>query len=251
MANEILTAMVSPVKIGDAITVEGLKLEDGRYAIAVQQVATVFQLRHDNVQRDVKALLGKDSSFVKVKTNREKVESKRVRSSENAILLSDFLELILNLFDKGNSTAKLLTRALVGVSLEQLFADAFQDVLAPRDRQIIINRILAIPDPWVRMYSKEMCDIAFGWFGAQFYWDYCYNFLTPEEKIFLNEVNPVVNGERLQTIHQHLAPEVKDRLRPKVDQLSVLLLSCGSRQEFLTCFNRLHGFDQQSLNLGV
>lgn len=62
MATEILKATVTNVQIGN-MSVEGLKLETGEYAIAQQQVASLFQLRTKDVSKTIKLLLGKDASF--------------------------------------------------------------------------------------------------------------------------------------------------------------------------------------------
>lgn len=83
MAKDILTAKVAIVRFG-AIEIEGLLFDDGRYGVAVQQAAALFQLSPDHGSRDVKRLLGKEFSFVKVKANREQIEQIRVRSAENA-----------------------------------------------------------------------------------------------------------------------------------------------------------------------
>lgn len=50
IADNILTAVVAQVLFG-AIEIEGLKIEDGRYAVAVQQVAALFQLRQDKPRK--------------------------------------------------------------------------------------------------------------------------------------------------------------------------------------------------------
>ena len=61
------TAVVSPVPIGNR-SIEGLLLQDGTYAIAVPQICSIFQFPIKNATRDIKAILGKDSPFLKART---------------------------------------------------------------------------------------------------------------------------------------------------------------------------------------
>ena len=137
MANNILTAVVAPVKVGDRITIEGLRLEDGRYAIAVQQIAELFQFLPSEVQIKLERLLGMKSSLYtfKVKTNRERVKGVRSRSSELACDLTILRKIIRKLDKKGNSVAEFLGDILTEVAIEQFWADAFKDELTASDRK--------------------------------------------------------------------------------------------------------------------
>jgi type I site-specific restriction endonuclease len=106
----ILTATVTKVNIA-GIEFEGLLLENGEYAIALQQVAHIFQLLPKSIQKYVNDRLGNDSSFYqKVKTNREEVEGVRSRSAENALSLLQLEKLIRKLDREGNKTAQALSR---------------------------------------------------------------------------------------------------------------------------------------------
>lgn len=119
-----LKANVADVHIGMRV-IEGLQFEDGTFGIALQQLASMFQLRSDMVQNQIQSLLGKDASLVKVKTNREAIKGKRVRSAENALSLVDFERVLLKLYKAGNAQAESLVDDLVGLSITQLFNDAF------------------------------------------------------------------------------------------------------------------------------
>ncbi len=124
-----IKACVTEISIG-LIKIEGLLLETGKFAVTVQQSATLFQVRQDNAQREFKALLGKEYRFVKIR-----VENSRARKAENAILLLDFEVLLAKLDRKGNQFAQNIRDSFVGLSLIQLFSDAFGIKFEGEDRQ--------------------------------------------------------------------------------------------------------------------
>ena len=138
----IITAIVSPVKFG-TIEIEGLMFSDGSYAIALQQVASLFQVIPTTAPKWLKAILGADASLFSVTTNREQVEGRRVRSKESALTLIQF-ERVLRVMDrKGNLTAQSMTDALVGLSLTQLFSDSFGVKFEADDRQKYLETRMA------------------------------------------------------------------------------------------------------------
>jgi hypothetical protein len=100
-----------------------------------------------------------------------------------------------------------------------------------------LDRILDVPDPWKKMYEKEFCDRVFSWFGAQFYWDFCYQWMTTEERCKLNVLNP----DRKKRIHQFIEPETRDRLKPRVHELNALVGGSTSREDFLRSYQNLYG----------
>jgi hypothetical protein len=110
-----------------------------------------------------------------------------------------------------------------------------------------ISRIVEAPNPWKRLYEKEACEKAFSWFGANFYWEYCYHWMTEEERAKLNAVNPPINGERKHRIHQYIEKEARERLTPKMQELCVLVDVCASRNEFITKYMRRYGLNQLEL----
>jgi prophage antirepressor-like protein len=99
-----------------------------------------------------------------------------------------------------------------------------------------LDRILDTPDPWKAMYTKEFCDRVFGWFGAQFYWDFCYYFLTVEERCKLNSVR-----SKTDKIHQYLEPVTRDRLTPRIHELNALVGSSRTKESFLVAYQNLYG----------
>ena len=240
MTENILTASVTTVEIGQNISIDGLKTECGQYAISVQQVARLFQVPRNNAQRTFESLLGKDRRFFKVR-----VKNSPTKKSENGMLLDDFRKLTLLLARKNNKTADRLVYALFGLSLEQLFADAFNVELSRIERQQIVDRILDKPCPYEALYSKETCTKGFTWFGSSFYWKYFYNWMNQEEKAKHEESNPVVNGQRRYRIHQWIEPDTKNRLRDKAIELGVLIRQSNNRDQFQNNFQAMYGSGYQ------
>ena len=60
-------AQVTLIQIG-LTEIEGLLLSDGRFAISVSQVCSVFQFLNKNAVREVQALLGNDFQFLKTRS---------------------------------------------------------------------------------------------------------------------------------------------------------------------------------------
>jgi hypothetical protein len=138
MATDILTATVTAVPFGN-LEIEGLLLQTGEFAVAQQQVASLFQVIPTSAPKWLEYNLGKGYSLFQIKTNREKIEGKRVRSTENALSLLDFEKLIVELTIKGNPIAANFTRQLVGLSLTQIFSDAFSIRFEKEERQAYLQ----------------------------------------------------------------------------------------------------------------
>ena len=90
-------AVVSQVDLGFT-KIEGLMLPDGTYAVAVPQVADLFSIPNKNASRDFKALLGKDFSFLKTKSE---LNSKEV----NILTIAHVTKVIYLLSLKGDDKA--------------------------------------------------------------------------------------------------------------------------------------------------
>lgn len=135
MANSIISMTVVTVKLG-SIEFEGLMDETGKYYIAIQQATNLFSVRPDNAQKTFKALLGEGFQFVKFTAKR----AERQNRPENAIELLHFERLLRGLDKKGNPQAEQIAEQLIGLSLTQLFADAFDQKFEKEERQ---NYLLA------------------------------------------------------------------------------------------------------------
>ena len=118
----------------------------------------------------------------------------------------------------------------------QLFIDSLAGV-DPTQRQLPC-RILDQPTPWEQLYEVEFCDRVFKWFGAQFYWEFAYCFLTAIEICRLNELNPPNKGDRKYRIHQYLEPDTRKRLEPHVLQLIAICNASEDKQQFLSGYQR-------------
>jgi len=127
MTNTTVKAVVAPVQIGN-LTVNGLMLPNGDFAIAVPQVAELFQFDTNQASRSIKSLLGKDFQF---DTAKSELNPKAV----NILSLTEFEVLILELVIRGNEKAIAFQRNLVGLALIQLFNDAFGIKFEQTDRQ--------------------------------------------------------------------------------------------------------------------
>lgn len=92
------------------------------------QVCALFSIPIKHASRDFKALLHKECSIPKLKTE---LHSNPV----TAIPLEDFSLLVLELAFKGNKEAMQASRGLAGLSLHQLFSDAFEKEVTVEDRQ--------------------------------------------------------------------------------------------------------------------
>ncbi len=132
-----MKAEVATIEIG-LYKFEGLKLENGQYAIAQQQIAQLFQIVPSSAPKWLKSLLEGGFQLFQVKTNREKQAGKQNRP-ENALSLLDFKKLIRKLDKQGNVIAEQIAESMLEMALEQRFADAFLIALTAGDRQEILS----------------------------------------------------------------------------------------------------------------
>ncbi len=128
-----MKAKITTIPFGN-LSIEGLLLPESTkerpvFGVAVPQAASTFSVRQDNAQRDFKRLLGDDFQIVKISTE---LNPKKV----NVLPLSDFEKLTALLAFSGNVIAKEFVLSLFGLSLHQLFCDAFSLKFEREDRQI-------------------------------------------------------------------------------------------------------------------
>lgn len=127
MTTTTVKAIVAPVNIG-RIVIDGLMLPNGDFAIAVPQVADLFQFDTNQASRTLKPLLGKGFQF-------DTAKSELHPKSVNILSLTEFEIVTLELALRGNEKAIAFQRDLVGLALIQLFNDAFDIKYEKIDRQ--------------------------------------------------------------------------------------------------------------------
>ena len=123
----IVTAETTIVQIGQ-VSFNGVMLPDGSYGIAIPQIADLFLDSQSQASQTLKRLMGKGFKTHKAKT----------RFNRNATLiisLPEFERVIAKLDRAGNKQAQDFRDALVGLSLYQLFSDAFGIQIEKEDRQ--------------------------------------------------------------------------------------------------------------------
>ena len=120
-------AEIATVKIGH-LEFDGLMMANGTFGVGVPQIALLTKTSSNTASRDFKRLLGDDFKTSKVKTVYNK-------NYTNFVTLYVF-ELILARLDRsGNTTAQNIRDLLVGLSLQQLFSDAFCIQFEKEERQ--------------------------------------------------------------------------------------------------------------------
>jgi hypothetical protein len=125
--DKTIKAVVATVDIGHH-KIQGLMLPNGDFAIAVTQIAEMFQINSNQASRTLKPLLGKGFQF---DTTKSELHPKAV----NILSLTDFEIVTLELVIRGNEAAIAFQRSLVGLALMQLFNDAFGIKFEKIDRQ--------------------------------------------------------------------------------------------------------------------
>lgn len=128
MADSILTAVVCPVQIGN-VEIEGLFLSSGEYAVAFAQLQHLNLIPPNRSLKQLESLL--DMTFQSHRKAKTSLHPKAV----NVISLDELTAVIIASAKTGNESAQVLRDGLVGLSLRQLFADAFGEKFEKEDRQ--------------------------------------------------------------------------------------------------------------------
>lgn len=115
-------ARITQVQIGK-LFVEGIMLPNGDFGITVKQVANLVSTLPKNAARDFKRLLGKGSELFQVKISLE--VGNETNNNQKYLTLEQFEKILTELSFKGNKQAQELVRQFVGLSLTQLWSDAF------------------------------------------------------------------------------------------------------------------------------
>jgi hypothetical protein len=111
--------------------------EDGTFAIALPQISKLFpeSVTPHNATRTVKRSLGKGSSEISFLRATTRLNSKAV----NTITLDMFEILVFELAMVGDVLAQNFMRILFGLSLKQIWSDAFKVKFEAEDRQAEIT----------------------------------------------------------------------------------------------------------------
>lgn len=147
-----IIAEFAQVKIG-TLSIDGFMDKDGNFYVAGIQLSDIFGFDRSQATRTLKRLLGDGFGFdrLKVKNGCNEVSKNTGRDSGykgdiNAVKIADFQKVLVAFDRKGNKIAQAITDALIGLSLHQLFCDAFGIKFESEERQA-----------WLvaRMESKE------------------------------------------------------------------------------------------------
>jgi hypothetical protein len=135
---------------------EGLMFpSSGEYRIAISQLARLFSVRQDNIQREVKALMGEDFQFVKClsELNNRKVNTLSIEEAARFAQLLAF---------KGNALAQSFCLASVSETLERRFDRAFEKVVDEEEYNhrlaLRMKRVLARKD-WTDVLMERHVDL--------------------------------------------------------------------------------------------
>jgi hypothetical protein len=163
-------------------------------------------------------------------------------------------------YERGSQVARKVLKACGVIGLNSFIQgktnwlpNEYQSSHESRDA---INCILDAPEPWSQMFEQRFeknlerisglhkCDIR----NASLYWEFIYHWLTTEERIKLDAINPVLqNGRRKYKIHACIEQATKDRLRSHIQAVLILMESANSVSELRRLLQRREGFDQGDL----
>jgi hypothetical protein len=128
MANNSLTMVVAQVKLGN-LEFEGLMNTEGEFFVGFPQLQALNLVPPNRSQKQLESLLG--MCFQSHQKARTRLNSKAV----NVISLLEFEKVLVALDRKGNIIAQSMRDDLVGLSLTQLFNDAFNIEFGKQERQ--------------------------------------------------------------------------------------------------------------------
>ncbi len=131
-----MKANVTRIQIGN-VEFDGLMDQNGKFYVAIPQMVDLGLVPPNRSQKQLESLLGMVfSSHVKLKTERN---SKPL----NSVSLLEFETIVAKLDRSGNKAAQDFRDLMVGLSLHQLFSDAFNIKFEKAERQEFIEKRLA------------------------------------------------------------------------------------------------------------
>lgn len=143
-------AKITNVQIGN-VSIEGIMLPDGTFAIAFPQVYELFNLKQKHANREILWLLATQSKGLTVPQTKDKISVKDLRAMAltvpqtfktevndrglNILTLDEFNDIVSELVISGNKEAIAFTRLTRRLILEQLWSDAFGIRFEKEERQ--------------------------------------------------------------------------------------------------------------------
>lgn len=141
-----IKAQVTTVHIGN-LKIEGLMNESGDFGIAVPQICALFDIDQNQATRTLKRLVGEGFSIDRWKTPFRK-------NYTNVVNLKTFELTVAKLDRAGNKKAQNFRDMMVGLSLQQLFCDAFCIKFEQSDRQEWLKQRLVVK----RSFKNSLTD---------------------------------------------------------------------------------------------
>lgn len=133
-----IKAEIATVQFGP-FSIEGLMSQNGDFGVAVPQAVELNLVPPRRSAQQLKALLGKGFESHDFKQWNTPLSRKPV----NVLTLEAFQDLIRAMDKRGNEQATAFVDALFGLSLQQLFSDAFGQKFEAEDRQRYLTTRLA------------------------------------------------------------------------------------------------------------
>ncbi len=137
MANKHSRAKVALVSIR-SMQFQGLMDDKGDFYVAIPQIADLIQTSRNTASRDLKRLMGAD-----FETSTIKMSTEFNQRPINVIPERMFEQVLAEFAFAGNPIAQDLIRALAGMSMHQLFCDAFGVKFDAEDRQAFLVERMA------------------------------------------------------------------------------------------------------------
>lgn len=179
-------AQVAEVRLG-FVKFNGVQLPDGTYGVAVPQIAELFLEGQNQPAKYLKRLMGND-----FKTSKEKTEFNR--NVTLVVSLLDFEKIVAKLDRAGNKQAQDFRDALIGLSLNELFNDAFGVSNTPDTRQTHLKKsLISLREELTLVHGGFQTKCVYHKFCARRVHDYATKYLvgrTATESINQLPINP-------------------------------------------------------------
>lgn len=210
-----------------AVSVRGLaKMSGIPKTTAIRWFA---DLTHESIPKWLEPLQGMPLTL----THEIKKNGKSI-STIPADTAADFIMLVAENLHKKEAFATLKAITRIGLTsyiqgVTGWLPESYQSSLESRTA---LDRILDDATPYKVFYEPVLHEKAVKLMGVKFYWHYCYDFLTAEERCKLNRVNQQTPNGRINYIHQHINPIALKKLEKYLIQLAILVNQANNRKHF-------------------